>query len=76
MPASLADWLTHLESLHPKTIALGLERVAQVKQRLDLQPDFPVIIDHQNVSLPDRHVSFLSGTTGRKIVNVVPCGEE
>lgn len=44
MPNTLADWLTHLESLHPKTIALGLERVAQVKQRLNLQPDFPLII--------------------------------
>ncbi|MDO9004982.1 MAG: bifunctional tetrahydrofolate synthase/dihydrofolate synthase [Aquabacterium sp.] len=41
---SLSDWLTYLESLHPKTIALGLERVAQVKQRLNLQPQFPVII--------------------------------
>lgn len=44
MPRSLADWLNHLESLHPKTIALGLERVAQVKSRLGLQPDFPVMI--------------------------------
>src|SRR5512142_204203 len=44
MPNTLAEWLTYLESLHPKTIALGLERVEQVKQRLDLQPDFPVII--------------------------------
>ncbi|MFZ2336561.1 MAG: folylpolyglutamate synthase/dihydrofolate synthase family protein, partial [Sideroxyarcus sp.] len=44
MPNSLADWLTYLESLHPKTIALGLERVAQVRQRLNLQPDFPIII--------------------------------
>ncbi len=44
MPSTLADWLTHLESLHPKTIALGLERVAQVKQRLNLQPNFPVIV--------------------------------
>jgi dihydrofolate synthase/folylpolyglutamate synthase len=44
MPNTLADWLTYLESLHPKTIALGLDRVAQVKQRLALQPDFPVII--------------------------------
>ncbi|MGZ8256996.1 MAG: bifunctional tetrahydrofolate synthase/dihydrofolate synthase, partial [Gallionella sp.] len=44
MPTTLADWLTHLESLHPKTIALGLERVAQVKQRLNLAPDFPVIV--------------------------------
>lgn len=43
MPNSLAGWLTYLESLHPKTIALGLERVAQVGQRLDLNPDFPVI---------------------------------
>jgi len=43
MPNTLAGWLTYLESLHPKTIALGLERVAQVKQRLNLDPDFPVI---------------------------------
>jgi dihydrofolate synthase/folylpolyglutamate synthase len=43
MPSTLAGWLTYLESLHPKTIALGLERVAQVKQRLNLQPDFPII---------------------------------
>lgn len=44
MPSSLADWLTYLESLHPKTIALGLARVAEVKQRLNLSPDFPVIM--------------------------------
>jgi dihydrofolate synthase/folylpolyglutamate synthase len=44
MPSTLADWLTYLESLHPKIIALGLERVAQVKQRLNLQPDFPIIV--------------------------------
>ncbi|MDD4979283.1 MAG: bifunctional tetrahydrofolate synthase/dihydrofolate synthase [Gallionella sp.] len=44
MPKNLAEWLTHLESLHPKTIALGLERVAEVKHRLALDPDFPVIV--------------------------------
>jgi len=44
MPSALADWLTYLESLHPKTIALGLERVEQVKQRLNLNPDFPIIV--------------------------------
>jgi dihydrofolate synthase/folylpolyglutamate synthase len=44
LPSNLADWLTYLESLHPKTIALGLERVAQVKQRLNLQADFPIIV--------------------------------
>jgi dihydrofolate synthase/folylpolyglutamate synthase len=43
MPDTLADWLAYLESLHPKTIALGLERVAQVKQRLNLHPGFPII---------------------------------
>lgn len=43
-PQTLAEWLTHLESLHPKTIALGLERVAEVKNRLQLQPEFPVIV--------------------------------
>ena len=44
MSNTLNDWLTYLESLHPKTIALGLERVVKVKQRLNLRPDFPVII--------------------------------
>lgn len=44
MPSTLADWLSYLESLHPKTIALGLERMAQVRQRLDLDPSFPVIV--------------------------------
>jgi dihydrofolate synthase/folylpolyglutamate synthase len=43
MPNTLTGWLAYLESLHPKTIALGLERVEQVKQRLNLQPDFPII---------------------------------
>jgi dihydrofolate synthase/folylpolyglutamate synthase len=41
---TLSDWLTYLESLHPKTIALGLERVAVVKKRLKLDPKFPLII--------------------------------
>ena len=44
MPTTLTDWLTYLETLHPKTIALGLERVAQVKQRLNLLPEFPIIV--------------------------------
>lgn len=44
MPSTLANWLTYLESLHPKTIALGLDRVAEVKLRLNLSPEFPVIV--------------------------------
>lgn len=43
VPQTLSGWLTYLESLHPKTIALGLERVAQVRHRLNLNPDFPII---------------------------------
>lgn len=41
---SLADWLLHLEKLHPKSIALGLERVNDVKSRLALDPTCIVII--------------------------------
>ena len=40
---SLADWLVYLETLHPKPIALGLERVARVASRLDLKPSCPVV---------------------------------
>ena len=39
----LADWLARLETLHPNAIALGLERVRQVKDALGLVPDFPII---------------------------------
>lgn len=40
---TLGDWLAYLESLHPKAIELGLERVRTVKQRLGLNPAFPLI---------------------------------
>jgi dihydrofolate synthase/folylpolyglutamate synthase len=41
---SLPDWLAWQETLHPKKIDLGLERVAAVAERLQLlQPDFGVI---------------------------------
>ncbi|MEY3720678.1 MAG: bifunctional tetrahydrofolate synthase/dihydrofolate synthase [Pseudomonadota bacterium] len=43
MPLSLNDWLARLESLHPKAIDMGLERVASVAQRLGLHFDCPVI---------------------------------
>ncbi len=41
---ALSDWLVYLETKHPKAIELGLERVAKVKQRLGLNPTFPVIV--------------------------------
>lgn len=43
-PTTLAEWLALLESRHFKTIDLGLERVAQVKQRLDIRFKCPVIV--------------------------------
>ena len=43
MPLSLNDWLIRLESLHPKTIELGLDRVSEVAQRLGIQFGCPVI---------------------------------
>ena len=42
--SALSDWLVYLETKHPKAIELGLERVAKVKQRLGLNPTFPVIV--------------------------------
>lgn len=35
---SLADWLAYIESQHPKTIAMGLERCREVARRMDLGP--------------------------------------
>ncbi|MEC4721049.1 bifunctional tetrahydrofolate synthase/dihydrofolate synthase [Noviherbaspirillum sp. CPCC 100848] len=43
-PATLADWLTLLETMHPKAIDMGLERVGQVRDRLGIRFDCPVII--------------------------------
>lgn len=41
---NLPDWLAWLETLHPKAIDMGLERVREVAQRLGvLQPGIPVV---------------------------------
>ena len=40
---TLQDWLAHCETLHPKTIQLGLERVQAVAARMGLRFDCPVI---------------------------------
>lgn len=42
-PTSLAQWLTYIEALHPKSIAMGLDRVMEVASRINLHPDFPII---------------------------------
>ena len=43
MPTNLAEWLSTLESRHPKAIDMGLERVARVRDALGLKLDCPVI---------------------------------
>jgi dihydrofolate synthase/folylpolyglutamate synthase len=40
---TLADWLAYAERLHPKGIAMGLDRIREVAARLDIRFDCPVI---------------------------------
>jgi dihydrofolate synthase/folylpolyglutamate synthase len=40
---TLNEWLSHCERLHPQTIAMGLERVAQVATKMSLKFECPVI---------------------------------
>ena len=42
-PATLEAWLAYLETLHPKAIALGLERVAAVHAKMHLSLACPVV---------------------------------
>src|ERR1700754_3461825 len=43
-PATLAAWLQYLETLHPKAIAMGLDRVRAVAARLSATLSCPVVI--------------------------------
>jgi dihydrofolate synthase/folylpolyglutamate synthase len=43
-PASLPAWLAYLESLHPKAIAMGLDRVRSVRANLDAPVACPTIV--------------------------------
>jgi dihydrofolate synthase / folylpolyglutamate synthase len=40
---TLNDWLAYIEALHPKDIEMGLARVEEVSQRLNLDIHFPII---------------------------------
>jgi len=42
-PETLAAWLAYLETLHPKAIALGLDRVRAVHAKLDAPVACPVV---------------------------------
>lgn len=54
MPNSLADWLAHLETLHPVGIDMGLDRVTEVANRMGLL-ERPVA----------KHVIMVAGTNGK-----------
>lgn len=43
-PQSLSDWLAYLERIHPSSIAMGLERVAHVRDTMGLRLECPLII--------------------------------
>jgi dihydrofolate synthase/folylpolyglutamate synthase len=51
-PRSLADWLAYIERQHPRSIAMGLDRVRTVAQRMQLQR-------------PARKVITVAGTNGK-----------
>ena len=40
---TLSEWLAHCEQLHPQAIDMGLDRVRQVAQRMNLSLNVPVI---------------------------------
>lgn len=41
---SVAEWLSHLEAIHPSEIELGLERVAAIGEQLDCLKPAPLVI--------------------------------
>ena len=42
-PNTAIEWLAYIEALHPKSIAMGLDRVNVVADKLQLNPKFPII---------------------------------
>ena len=49
---TLSDWLVYIERQHPKTIAMGLERIR-------------VVADAMALPRPARHVITIAGTNGK-----------
>lgn len=44
LPSTLQGWLAHCARLHPKTMDLSLERTVELKQRLGIHFEVPVIV--------------------------------
>ncbi|MGB4812797.1 MAG: bifunctional tetrahydrofolate synthase/dihydrofolate synthase [Methylophilaceae bacterium] len=43
MPKDLPAWLNYIESLHPQNIAMGLDRVKRMIERMQLTPSFTIV---------------------------------
>ena len=42
-PTTAQQWLAYIEALHPKAIAMGLDRVSAVAKNCHIKPSFPII---------------------------------
>lgn len=58
--ASLNDWLSYLEQLHPQAIDLGLDRVRWVAERLGIQRPAPRVITVTGTNGKGSTCAFLS----------------
>ena len=59
MPRSLADWLDYQQRIHPRAIALGLDRVREVWHRLGARRPAPVVIAIGGTNGKGSTVAFL-----------------
>ncbi|GAA0705898.1 bifunctional tetrahydrofolate synthase/dihydrofolate synthase [Dokdonella soli] len=59
LPTTLADWLDHQQRVHPRAIALGLDRVREVWQRLGAPAPAPVVITIGGTNGKGSTVAFL-----------------
>ncbi len=61
---SLAEWLDYQQSVHPRGIELGLERVRSVWQRLGAPPPAPIVITVAGTNGKGSTVAFLEAMLG------------
>ena len=65
--SQLSDWLAWLETLHPQAIDLGLSRIYQVANNLNLlQPSSDISHEYSGaLAINDGHVFTVAGTNGK-----------
>ena len=59
LPTTLADWLDHQQRVHPRAVALGLDRVGEVWARLGAPAPAPVVITIGGTNGKGSTVAFL-----------------